>query len=86
MYLDPMKCTEMWNVVRQVNLSDVYGNNGCCVLWAKDEKDYPDCYQCKVQKPGSVMVWGVPVGNLHTCLSAIQNGHPLKPCILLSSK
>lgn len=31
----------------------------CCVLWAKDEKDLPDCYQHEVQKPGSVMVEGL---------------------------
>uniref|UniRef100_A0A3Q3IEH9 Reverse transcriptase domain-containing protein n=1 Tax=Monopterus albus TaxID=43700 RepID=A0A3Q3IEH9_MONAL len=27
----------------------VFGNHGCCVLQAKEEKDYPHCYQHKVQ-------------------------------------
>jgi len=36
----------------------VFGNPGRRVLRAKEEKDHPDCYQRKVQKPASVMVWG----------------------------
>ncbi|XP_072136370.1 uncharacterized protein [Mobula birostris] len=36
----------------------VFGKNGRRVLHAKDENDHPDCYQRKVQKPASVMVWG----------------------------
>ena len=40
-------------------------------LWAKEEKDHPDCYQCKVQKPASVMIQGRVsahgLGNLHIC-------------------
>ncbi len=34
------------------------GNHGCRVLRAKEEEDYPACYQRSVQKPASLMVWG----------------------------
>ncbi len=48
-----------------------FGRNGRRVLWTKEEKDHPDCYQQQVQKPGSVMVWGcvsaLGKGNLHFC-------------------
>ena len=48
----------------------VFGNRVCCVLRAKEEKDHPHCYQCKVQKPASVVVRGCVsahgiMGNLH---------------------
>ena len=37
----------------------------------KEEKDHPDCYQYKVLKPASVMVWGCVsahgIGNLPIC-------------------
>ncbi len=42
------------------------GNHGCCVLRAKEEGDLPVCYQCSVQKPASLMVWG--------CISAYSMG------------
>lgn len=48
-----------------------FGNHGRCVLQAKEQKDRPHCYQCKVEKPASVMVWGRVsahgLGNLHIC-------------------
>ena len=49
----------------------VFGNHGRRVLQAKEEKDHPDCYQLKVQKPTPVMVWrcsarGI-MGNLYIC-------------------
>ena len=54
----------------------VLGNLGHRVLWTKKEKDHPDCYQCKVQKPASVMVWGCVsghgMGNLHICEGTIN--------------
>ena len=54
----------------------VFGNHGRRVLRAKEEKDHPDCYQCKVQKPASVMVWGCVsahgMGNLHICEGTIN--------------
>ncbi len=34
------------------------GNHGHHVLWAKEEGDLRACYQCSVQKPASLMVWG----------------------------
>ncbi len=53
----------------------VFGNYGRCILWAKEEKDHPDCFQRKVQKPASVMVWGCVsaygMGNLHICEGTI---------------
>ncbi len=46
------------------------------MLWTKEEKDHPDCYQQQVQKPGSVMVWGcvsaLGKGNLHFCDGTIN--------------
>ena len=54
----------------------IFGNCGCCVLWAKEEKEHLDCYQRKVQKPASVMVWGCVSGhgmaNLHICGGTIN--------------
>ena len=54
----------------------VFGNNGRRVLRTKEEKDHPDCYQRKVQKPASVMVWGCVsahgMGNLHICEGTIN--------------
>ncbi len=39
------------------------GNRRCRVLRAKEEEDLPACYQRSVQKPASLMVWGV-----HKCI------------------
>ncbi len=39
------------------------GNYGCRVLRAKEEGDLPACYQRSIQKPASLMVWG-----LHKCI------------------
>ena len=54
----------------------VFGKNGHRILCAKDEKDHPDCYQQKVQKPASVMVWGCisahSMGDLHICEGTID--------------
>ena len=54
----------------------VFGNHGRCVLWANEEKDNPDCYQRKVQKLASVIVWGCVnahgTGNLHICKGTIN--------------
>ncbi len=45
------------------------GNQGRCVLRAKEEGDLPACYQHSVQKPASLMVWGsisaYGMGSLH---------------------
>ncbi|KAL7868504.1 hypothetical protein SRHO_G00098880, partial [Serrasalmus rhombeus] len=54
----------------------VFGSHGPRVLRAKEEKDYPDCFQCKVQKPASLMGWGCVsahgVDNLHICEGTIN--------------
>ncbi len=42
------------------------GNNGCCVLWAKEERDLPACYEHSVQKQASLMACG--------CISAYGTG------------
>ncbi len=42
------------------------GNDGCRVLWTKEEGDFPACYQHSVKKPASLMVWG--------CISAYGMG------------
>lgn len=53
-----------------------FGRNGRRVLWTKDEKSHPDCYQQQVQTPGSVMVWGcvsaLGKSNLHFCDGTIN--------------
>ncbi len=45
------------------------GNHECCVLQSKEKGDLPVCYQCSVQKPASLMVWGCIIaygmGSLH---------------------
>lgn len=49
--------------------SDESTNHEPCVLRAKEEHDHPDFYQCKAQKPASVIMWGCVrahgMGNLH---------------------
>lgn len=54
----------------------VFGNCGRRVLRTKEEKNHPDCYRRKVQKPASVMVWGCisaqGMGNLHICEGTIN--------------
>ena len=54
----------------------VFGKCGRRVLRTKEEKDHPDCYGRKVQKPASVMVWGCVsasgMGNLHICEGTIN--------------
>ena len=52
------KTVETCFLVRRVHVSACFGKNGHWILHAKDEKDHPDCYQRKVQKSASVMVWG----------------------------
>ena len=46
------------------------------VLCVKDERDQPDFYQRKVQKPTSVMVWECTrnhsMGDLHICDGTID--------------
>lgn len=70
----------LWNRVLWSDESTfqlVFGKNGRRVLRAKDENDHPDCYQRKVQKPASVMVWGCisahGMGELHVCEGTIDS-------------
>ncbi|KAF3699487.1 hypothetical protein EXN66_Car015174 [Channa argus] len=37
----------------------LFGNHGHHVLQTKMESDHPGCYQQTIQKPASLMVWGV---------------------------
>ena len=55
---------ENCSVVRQIEI--IFGNLGRCVLWTKEERDQPACYQRSVQKPAFLMVWG--------CISAYRMG------------
>ena len=52
------------------------GQNGRRIQRAKDKKDHPDCYQQKVKKTASVMVWGCisahSIGYLHICEGTID--------------
>ena len=54
----------------------VFGKNGYWILCAKHEKDHPDCFPGKVQKPASVMVWGCigghGMGDLHISEGTIE--------------
>ncbi len=47
----------------------IFGNHGLRVLRAEEEGDLPACFQCSVQKPASLMVWGCistyGMGSLH---------------------
>ena len=72
-----LRWTEQWKSVLWSDESMfqiVFENHGRCVLWAKE--DCPDCYQRKVQKPASVLVWGCVsahgMGNLHNCEGTIN--------------
>ncbi len=44
----------------------LFGKLGRHVIWSKEVKDNPSCYQRSVQKPASLMVWG--------CMSACGMG------------
>ncbi len=44
----------------------LFGKLGCHVIRTKEDEDNPSCYQCSVQKPASLMVWG--------CMSACGMG------------
>ncbi|KAK3566743.1 hypothetical protein QTP86_004449 [Hemibagrus guttatus] len=44
----------------------LFGKLGRHVIRTKEDKDNPSCYQCSVQKPASLMVWG--------CMSACGMG------------
>uniref|UniRef100_A0A8C2DTV0 Villin-1 n=1 Tax=Cyprinus carpio TaxID=7962 RepID=A0A8C2DTV0_CYPCA len=46
----------------------LFGKVGRHVIWTKEDKDNPSCYQHSVQKPASLMVWG--------CMSNME----LVPC------
>lgn len=54
----------IWDGLRQSGkgccglISPHFGQHGCCVPQADEEKDHRDCHQCIVQKPASVMLWG----------------------------
>lgn len=63
-----LKCV-LW--CDEVTFKLFFKNHGYCVLRANKEKDHPGCYQRKVQKTASVMVWGCVsangMDNLHIC-------------------
>ncbi len=60
---------EEYSMVRRAKIWPFVGNHVRRVLRAKEEGDLPTCYQCSVQKPASLMVWGYisayGMGSLH---------------------
>ena len=65
----------------------VFGNDGCRVLRAKEEKDHMDCYPHKDQKPASAMVWrcvsAYGMGNMHICEGTINAERYIQVYMLL---
>ncbi len=63
-----MDCGKVENcsVVRRIKIEVLFGKLGRHVIWSKEVKDNPSCYQRSVQKPASLMVWG--------CMSACGMG------------
>ncbi len=57
---------EKCSMVRRVQFDILVGNHGRRVLRAKEQGDLPACYQCSVQTPASLIVWG--------CISAYGMG------------
>ncbi|KAK3544179.1 hypothetical protein QTP86_006033 [Hemibagrus guttatus] len=51
---------------RRIKIEVLFGKLGRHVIRTKEDKDNPSCYQCSVQKPASLMVWG--------CMSACGMG------------
>uniref|UniRef100_A0A9J7WXH6 Paired domain-containing protein n=1 Tax=Cyprinus carpio carpio TaxID=630221 RepID=A0A9J7WXH6_CYPCA len=54
-----------------------FGKLGCHVIWTKEDKDNPSCYQRSVQKPASLMVWG--------CMSVCVCGVCVCVCVFVCS-
>ncbi len=54
------------------------GNHGRRILWAKEERELPACYQRSVQKSASLMVWG-----MHMCIWYGQLALFLKALLML---
>ncbi len=54
----------------------LFGKLGRHVIRTKEDKDNPSCYQCSVQKPASLMVWGCMsacgMGSLHVWKGTIN--------------
>ena len=48
--------TALWSDKSKFEI--LFGNNGCCVLQTKEERDCPACYKQTVENPASLMVWG----------------------------
>ncbi len=59
--------TVLWSA--KLNFEVLFGKLGRHVIWTKEDKDNPSCYQRSVQKPASLMVWGCinacSMGSLH---------------------
>ncbi len=54
---------EECSMIRRVKFDILVGNHGRHVLRAKEEGDLPACYQCSVQKPTSLIIWGFIIAN-----------------------
>uniref|UniRef100_A0A8C5QN14 Tc1-like transposase DDE domain-containing protein n=1 Tax=Leptobrachium leishanense TaxID=445787 RepID=A0A8C5QN14_9ANUR len=74
---------------RQMAWNLVFGQNSSRVLWSKEKKDHPSCYQRQVQTPASIMVWwGVGAHDMERCTHLQQHMLPSRcrlsqgrPCI-----
>ncbi len=72
-----------WTVAKwkTVLLSDeskfevLFGKLGRHVIRTKEDKDNPSCYQCSVQKPASLMVWGLHECVWHGQLTHLERHH-----------
>ncbi len=53
----------------------LFGKLGRHVIRTKEDKDNPSCYQCSVQKPASLMVWGLHECVWHGQLTHLERHH-----------
>lgn len=67
---------EEWKTVLRSEKSkfDFFKKHGCYILWTKEERKHPACYQHIVRKPATLMVWGCTggygIGSMHQCITA----------------
>lgn len=47
-----------WETVLWSDKSKFFGKHEHSILQTKEERDRPACYQCSVQNPASLRVWG----------------------------
>ncbi len=72
-----MDCGKVENcsVVRRIKIWSSFGKLGRHVIRTKEDKDNPSCYQRSVQKPASLMVWGLHECVWHGQLTHLERHH-----------